>query len=71
LHSGMDFDWAYPSLFVQFALLAALLTASTVKRAPARTRTWQPTAAMAIAGMAAAAATVASWHGIMHLNVLV
>lgn len=65
LHSGMDFDWAYPSLLVMVPLVAVLaLPATTTAHARhSRTVLWTGLAVVLLA-----AGTVAAWGGGLSLN---
>jgi O-antigen ligase len=67
LHSGMDFDWSYPSLLAAAALLGAL-----VGRPLTRQRDlprWAGRVWLAISMSLLAVAAVASWGGAILLNV--
>ena len=67
LHSGMDFDWSYPSLLALTAIVGALLgrpVAFMPKRASVTSAAWG-VGSMMMLGLAA----VAAWNGVLDLNV--
>jgi hypothetical protein len=66
LHSGMDFDWAYPGLLSLTSLVAVLALPL------AEDRSWQPRIPAALLGtllaILLASSAVAAWHGGLDLN---
>lgn len=65
LHSGMDFDWAYPALM---ALMAPVAVLALPARATAGRRAWWPLVPVIAV---VAVAVVGAWHGGMDLNTVV
>lgn len=72
LHSGMDFDWTYPSLLAQTALVAVLAMPPLTPDRAARTGRRTATAVLVVATVALlAASVVGAWGGGLDLNAAV
>ncbi|MDO9456505.1 O-antigen ligase [Nocardioides sp.] len=69
LHSGMDFDWTYPSLLAQAALVGVLAVPSSAvrRRGAPPSRRVVVVAVVALVGLLLLSA-VGAWHGGLDLN---